>query len=82
MLVSDWVYYRVPRFWLILGAGFVFLGLAAGPDFQYFLVSLLLGVTCLLRSLQVYQLRRIINRRRHMTVLTQTTKIDRYESES
>ena len=71
MLMSDWVYYRVPRFWLILGTGFLLLGLAAGPDFEYFLM----------RSLQVYQLRKAINRRRRMTVLTETQKIKRYEAE-
>jgi hypothetical protein len=81
MLMSDWVYYRVPRFWLILGTGFLLLGLAAGPDFEYFLVTLLLGAVCLMRSLQVYQLRKAINRRRRMTVLTETQKIKRYEAE-
>jgi Flp pilus assembly protein protease CpaA len=80
MVVSDWVYYRVPRFWFILGIGFVLLALAAGPDFQYFLVSLLVGLVCLLRSLQIYQLRREVNRRRRMTVLTETQKLDRYDA--
>lgn len=82
MVVSDWVYYRVPRFWLLLGIGFVLLALAAGPDFEYFLVSLLVGVVCLLRSLQVYQLRREINRRRRMTVLSETQKLERYDAAS
>jgi Flp pilus assembly protein protease CpaA len=80
MVVSDWVYYRVPRFWFILGISFVLLALAAGPDFQYFLVSLLVGLVCLLRSLQIYQLRREVNRRRRMTVLTETQKLDRYDA--
>jgi hypothetical protein len=82
MVVSDWVYYRVPRFWLLLGIGFVLLALAAGPDFEYFLVSLLVGVVCLLRSLQVYQLRKEINRRRRMTVLSETQKLERYDAAS
>ncbi len=82
MVVSDWVYHRVPRFWFLLGTGFVLLALAAGPDFQYFLVSLLVGVVCLLRSLQVYQLRSEINRRRRMTVLTQTQRLDRHDDAS
>lgn len=82
MVVSDWVYYRVPRFWLFLGAGFLLLALFAGPDFQYFLVALLIGVVCLLRSLQVYQLRKAINRRDRMTVLTQTQKIERHEPDT
>ena len=80
MVVSDWVYHRVPRFWFLLGIGFVLLALAAGPDFEYFLVSLLVGFVCLLRSLQVYQLRQEINRRRRMTVLSETQKIDRYDT--
>ena len=82
MVVSDWVYYRVPRFWLLLGIGFVLLALAAGPDFEYFLVSLLVGVVCMLRSLQVYQLRKEINRRRRMTVLSETQKLERYDAAS
>lgn len=82
MLVSDWVYYRVPRFWFILGASFLLLALLAGPGFQYFLLALLVGVACLLRSLQVYQLRQAINRRNRMTVLTQTQKIDRSEQKT
>lgn len=82
MVVSDWVYHRVPRFWFLLGAGFVLLALAAGPDFQYFLIALLVGFVCLLRGLQVSQLRKEINRRRRMTVLTQTQKIDRQDTAS
>lgn len=78
MIVSDWVYHSVPRFWLMLGGGFVCVGLVAGPDFDYFLVSLLTGIVCLLRSLQVYQLRRTINRRNRMTVLTRTQRIEPY----
>ena len=80
MVVSDWVYHRVPRFWFLLGIGFVLLALAAGPEFEYFLVALLVGFVCLLRSLQVYQLRQEINRRRRMTVLSETQKLDRYDT--
>ena len=82
MVVSDWVYHRVPRFWFLLGMGFMLLALAAGPDFRYFVVALLVGLVCLLRSLQVYQLRREINRRRRMTVLTQTQKIEGHDPAS
>ena len=76
MLVSDQVYHRIPQFWLIAGVLFLLLGLAAGPDYQYFYAYPLLSLVCILRSMQIYQLRRKINRHR-ISVLTETQRIER-----
>jgi len=76
MVVSDRVYYRIPKFWLIVGLAFLLLGLAAGPDYKYFYAHLALGAVCVSRSWQISRQRRKINRRRRMTVLSQTQKLD------
>lgn len=77
MVVSDRVYYRIPKFWLIVGLAFLLLGLAAGPDYKYFYAHLGLGAACVFRSWQINRQRKKINRRRRMTVLSQTQKLDR-----
>jgi len=77
MIVSDEVYYRIPKFWLYLGMLFLLLGLAAEPGFRFFYACLLLSVLCIARSFQIYQNRRKINRRNQVTVLTETQKIER-----
>ena len=77
MILSDQAYYRIPRFWLILGILFLLLGLAAGPDFRFFYANLLLSAICIGRSFQIYQYRRKISRRNRTTDLTETQKIDR-----
>jgi hypothetical protein len=76
MLVSDQFYHRIPQIWLIMGILFLLLGLAAGPDFRFFYAYPLLSAVCILRSVQIYQLRRKI-RRHQITVLTETQKIER-----
>ncbi len=76
MVVPDWVYYRIPQIWLYMGIAFLLLGLAAGPEYRFFYAHLLLGAVCIIRSWQIYKQRREINRRRRMTVLTQTQKLD------
>lgn len=76
MLVPDWVYYRIPQIWLYMGIAFLLLGFAAGTEYRFFYAHLLLGAVCIVRSWQIYQQRKEINRRRQMTVLTQTQKMD------
>jgi len=75
MVVSDRVYYRIPKFWLIVGLAFLLLGLIAGPEYWLFWSHMLLGALSLGRSWQISHQRRKINRRRRMTVLTQTQKM-------
>ena len=77
MIVSDWVYYRIPKFWLSIGILFLLLGLVAGPEFRFFYACLLLSALCIARSFQVHQNRRKISRRNQVTVLTETQKIER-----
>ena len=77
MIVSDGVYYRIPKFWLSIGILFLLLGLTAGFDFRFFYACLLLGVLCIARSFQIYQNRRKLSRRNRVTVLTETQKIER-----
>lgn len=77
MIVPDWVYYRIPQIWLYLGIAFLLLGLAAGPDYQFFYAHLLLGAVCMFRSWQIYQQRKKITRRNRTNVLTKTQKLER-----
>ena len=77
MLVSDRVYRRIPQIWLFMGILFLLLGLAAGPDTQYFFAYPSLSVLCIARSWQLYLYRRRYSRRNRMTVLTETQKIER-----
>jgi hypothetical protein len=69
MVVSDRVYYRIPKFWLWVGLAFLVLG-------RLFWAHMVLGALCIGRSWQVAYQRRKINRRRRMTVLTKTQKLD------
>ena len=75
MVVSDTVYYRIPKFWLVVGLAFLLLGFVAGPEYRLFWAHMLLGALCVGRSWQVSYQRRKINRRRRMTVLTKTQKL-------
>lgn len=77
MIVSDWVYYRIPQFWLVMGILFLLVVLATGAEFRYFYACLCLGVLCIARSFQIYQYRQKMSRRSRMTVLTETQKIER-----
>jgi hypothetical protein len=77
MIVSDRVYYTIPRFWLFIGILFLLLGLAAGPDFRFFYPCLMLSAICIARSFQIYQYRRRMSRRNRIVVLTETQKIER-----
>ena len=77
MLVSDWVYNRMPQIWLVMGILFLLFGLIGGSGVQFFYAYPLLGVICIARSYQIYQYRRSISRRPRVTVLTETQKIER-----
>ena len=56
---------------------FLLLGLIAGTEYRLFYAHLLLGALCILRSWQIYHQRRKISRRKRMTVLTKTQKLER-----
>jgi hypothetical protein len=75
MVVSDRVYYRIPKFWLVVGLAFLLLGFIAGPEYRLFWAHMLLGAVCIGRSWQISYQRRKINRRRRIAVLTQTQKL-------
>jgi hypothetical protein len=77
MIVSDGVYYRIPKFWLIIGILFLLLALVGGSDFRFFYACLLLSVLCIARSFQIHQNRRKLSRRNRVTLLTDTQKIER-----
>lgn len=77
MLVPDWLYARVPQIWTALGLLFLFIGLAAGPDFRLFYAYLLIGLVCLFRALYIYQARRRFHRRNRVAFLNETQVIDR-----
>ncbi len=77
MIVSDEVYYRIPKFWLFIGILFLLLALVGGSDFQFFYACLLLSVLCVARSFQIHQNRRKLSRRNRVTLLTDTQKIER-----
>ncbi len=76
MVVSDGVYYRIPKFWLLVGFAFVVLGLIAGPDYKWFWAHMVLGALCVGRSWQISYQRRKVNRRRHIAVLSKTQKLE------
>ena len=76
MVVSDGVYYRIPKFWLWVGIAFLVLGLIAGTDYKLFWAHLVLGALCIGRSWQISYQRRKVNRRRHITVLSKTQKLE------
>lgn len=76
MVVSDSVYYRIPKFWLVIGLVFLVLGLIAGPDYRLFWGHMLLGGLCIARSWHISYQRRQVNRRRHIAVLTKTQKLE------
>ena len=77
VLVPDWLYSRIPHIWLSIGLLFLFIGLAAGPDFRLFYAYLLLGLVCLFRALYIYQARRRFHRRKRIAFLNETQVIDR-----
>jgi len=77
MLVPDWLYSRIPHIWLFIGLLFLFIGLAAGPDFRLFYAYLLLGLVCLVRALYIYQARRRCHRRKRVAFLHETQVIHR-----
>ena len=77
MLVPDSLYARIPHIWLSIGLLFLFIGLAAGPDFRLFYAYLLLGLVCVLRALYIYQARRRFHRRNRVAFLHETQVIHR-----
>ena len=77
MLVPDWLYSRIPQIWLALGLLFLFIGLAAGPDFKYFFAYLLFGGVSVARALYIYQARHRYHRRNRVALLHETQVIDR-----
>jgi hypothetical protein len=76
MVVSDRVYYRIPKFWLIIGVVFLLLGFVAGPDYRLFWAHMSLGGLCIARSWHISYQRRQFNRRRHISVLTKTQRLE------
>lgn len=77
MLMPDWIYSRVPQIWTTIGALFLLIGLAAGPDYRLFYAYLLLGLVCLFRALYIYQARRRFHRRNRFAFLHETQVIHR-----
>ena len=57
MLLSDRIYKQVPRFWILIGVLFLFFGLSAGPDIEFYPAYVSLGVLCVTRSIWIYQAR-------------------------
>ncbi len=76
MLLPDHLYRRVPLFWMIMGVLLVIFGLIAVPDFRLFSAYMLLGLTCLGRSIWLYQARQRVARHSEVTVLTDTQKME------
>lgn len=77
MLLPDHIYRRIPQIWMIMGVLFLVFGLIAGPDFRYFSAYMLLGLVCVGRSFWLHQARQRVTRRREVTVLTDTQKMER-----
>ena len=77
VLLPDWLYSRIPHIWLSIGLLFLFIGLAAGPDFRLFYAYLLFGLICLFRALYIYQARRRFHRRNRVAFLHETQVMHR-----
>lgn len=82
MLVSDGLYRRLPTIWIVLGAGFLVVGLAAGPSLNVFWGMLLLGVLSIWRGIQINQSRKSILKKTQVIVLTETQRIKNKERTS
>jgi hypothetical protein len=77
MLLPDHIYRRIPHLWLIMGILFLVFGLMAGPDFRLFGVYMLMGVASIIRSIWLFQARQRVARRREVSVLTATQRMER-----
>jgi len=77
MLLPDHIYRRIPHLWLIMGILFLVFGLMAGPDFRFFGVYMLMGVASIIRSIWLFQARQRVARRREVSVLTATQRMER-----
>lgn len=80
MLVSDGLYNRLPTIWIVLGAGFIVTGLAAGPELNVFWGILLLGFLSIWRGVQIIQSRKSILKKTQVIVLTETQKLRKSKS--
>ena len=76
MLLSDGLYHRLPKIWILIGVGFLVVGLAAGPQLTYFWGMMALGVLCILRGMQINQSRKSILKKTQVMVLTKTQKME------
>jgi hypothetical protein len=56
---------------------FLVFGLMAGPDFRFFAGYILAGIACIIRSAWLQQARQRVARRREVSVLSETQKIER-----
>ena len=77
MLLPDNVYKRIPRFWMVLGVLFLFLGAIVGSGYTLFPLYLGAGFLCIGRSLWIYQARWKYFRRNEFRTMHSTQIIDR-----
>lgn len=77
MLIPDSVYQRLPQLWGWMGALFLISGLMAGTEFRLFGVCILFGILCIVRAFWLYQVRQRVTRRREVTVLSATQRIEK-----
>jgi len=82
MLLSDGAYKWIPRFWILVGILFLFFGLSAGPEVEYFYAYIALGVLCLGRGLWILQARWNVSRRNRLSVAKEPTVIRRSAPEN
>lgn len=77
MLVSDRIYKRIPQFWLLIGALFLFLGLSAGTEIVFFPAYLAFGILSIARGIWIYQARWRYHNKNKVSVMRSTMIIDR-----
>ncbi len=76
MLIPDGVYNRLPQIWMLIGAGFLLISLAGGPDLRYFWVMLGLGVLCVFRGVQINQSRKSILKKTQIIIPNRTQRLN------
>ncbi len=76
MLLSDRVYKRIPQFWALIGVLFLFLGMSAGAEVSFFPAYLALGVSCIARSIWIYQARWRYHNKNQVSIMRSTMIID------
>jgi len=76
MLVSDRIYKRIPQFWLVVGALFLFLGMSAGSEVAFFPAYIAFGLLCIARGIWIYQARWRYHNKNHVSTMRSTMIID------